>query len=101
VRAQPSVHRKDPVPDNGGDGHAVEAVRESPPEPDVVTAPAFIIEAIDAVDTGALVIATEQKEVLGELDLVCEQETNRLERLPAAVDVVAQKEVILVRWEAT
>jgi len=47
------------------------------------------------------VITTEQEEVLGVLDLVREQETDGLERLPAAVDVIAEKEVVLVRWEAT
>jgi len=101
VRAQTSVHREDPVPDDRGDRHAVEAVRESPPEADVMTALAFIKEAVETVDAGALVIATEQKEILGVLDLVGEQETDRLERLLAAVDVVSEKEVVRILWVAT
>jgi len=41
VRAQPSVHCEDLLLDDGGDGHAVEAVRESPPELDVMAALAY------------------------------------------------------------
>lgn len=39
----------------------------------------FIVEAVDSVDAGTLVVATEQEEVLGVLDLVRKKETDRLE----------------------
>jgi hypothetical protein len=51
------------------DGQAVEAVCEGPPEPDVVAPLALVVEAVDAVDGGALVVAAQQEEVLGVLDL--------------------------------
>jgi hypothetical protein len=46
------------------------------------------------------VIASQQEEVFGKLDLVAEQEQNRLERLFASVDVIAQKQVIRLGRES-
>jgi hypothetical protein len=40
------------------------------------------------------VVAPQDKEILGVLDLVRQQQTDRLERLLASVDVIAQKQVI-------
>lgn len=48
---------------------AVEAVCEGPPEPDAVPPLALIIEPIDPVDGCALVVASQEEEVLGVLDL--------------------------------
>ena len=36
----------------------------------------FVIEPVDSVNTGAFVVASQQKEVFWVLDFVCEQETN-------------------------
>jgi hypothetical protein len=83
------VHGKDLLVDNGRNGEAVEAVGECLPELDVVTALALVVEAVDTVDRSALVVAAEDEKVLGVLDLVCEQETDGLERLLATVDIVA------------
>ena len=52
------------------------------------------VEAIDASDIGALVVAAEQEEVLGELELVAEQEEDGLEGLLSAIDVVAEAKVV-------
>ena len=46
-------------------------------------------------------VATEDEKVLGVLDLVCEQEADDLEGLLAAVDIVAQEEVVGLGGEAT
>jgi hypothetical protein len=48
---------------------AVEAVGERAPEPDVVAALALVVESVDAVDRRTLVVAAQQEEVLGVLDL--------------------------------
>lgn len=66
---EPPVHAEDLLVDEGGDGEAVEAVGEGLPEADVVAPLALVVEPIDAVDRGALVVAAEQEEVLGVLDL--------------------------------
>ena len=36
----------------------------------------FVIEPVDSVNTGAFVVASQQKEVFWVLDFVCEQEAN-------------------------
>jgi hypothetical protein len=82
------VHGEDLLVDDGGDGQAVEAVSERLPQLDVVSPFALVVETVDAVDRGALVVATEDEEVLRVLDLVREQEAYGLEGLLAAVDIV-------------
>jgi hypothetical protein len=70
IRAQTAVHGEDLLVDDSSDGQAVEAVRKCLPKLDVVAALAFVIEAIDTVDGGALMVASENEEVLRVLDLV-------------------------------
>lgn len=50
---------------------------------------------------GALVVASQQKEIFGVLDLVAEEQQDGLEALLASVDVVAKEEVVGRGWEAT
>jgi hypothetical protein len=80
--------------DDGSDREAVEAVRERLPKLDVVAAFALVVEAVDAVDGRALVVAAEQEKVLGILDLVGEEQADGLEALLAPVDVVAEEKVV-------
>lgn len=94
VRRETAVHAKNLLVNNGRDRQAVEAVGERLPQLDVVSPLALVVEAVDAVDRGALVISSQDEEVLGVLDLVSKQEADRLERLLAAVDVVAEEEVV-------
>lgn len=70
IRAQAAVHGEDLLIDDGGDRQAVEAICKSLPELDVVATLAFVIEAIDAVDGSALMVASEDEEVFRVLDLV-------------------------------
>ena len=67
---------------------------EGLPQLDRVAPLALVVEAVDAVDRRALVVAAQQEEVLRVLDLVREQQADALERCFAAVDVVAQEEVV-------
>lgn len=60
----------------------------------------LVVEAIDAVDAGALVVAAQEEEVLGVFDLVGEQEADGLQRLLAPVHIVAQEQVVTLRGEA-
>jgi hypothetical protein len=46
-------------------------------------------------------VAAKDKKVLWILDLVGEEEGDRLKGLPATVNIVAEEEVVGVRWEAT
>ncbi len=61
----------------------------------------FVVEAIDAVNTGTLVVPSEQEEVFRVLDLVGEEEADGLQRLLPAVHVVPQEKVVGLWREAT
>jgi len=83
------VHAQDLFVNEGSDGEAVEAVSEGFPEFDVVPALALVVETIDTVDGGALVVASEQEEVLRVLNLVGQQQANGLQALLASVHIVS------------
>lgn len=61
----------------------------------------FIVETVDPVDGGALVVAPEDEEVLWVFDFVGEEEADGFEALLAPVDVVAQEEVVGIGREPT
>jgi hypothetical protein len=100
VRREAAVHAEDLVVDDGGDGQAVEAVGEEPPEAHAETALALVVEAVDAVDGRALVVPPQQEEVVRVPDLVRQQQADGLDALLAAVHVVAQEQVV-GRWGKT
>jgi len=60
----------------------------------------LIVESVNTVDAGALVVSTENEEVLWVLDLVGEEEADGLETLLATVDIVPEEEVIRLGREA-
>lgn len=93
------MHGEDLLINDGSNGETVEAVGESLPELDVVSALALIVETVDTVDRGTLVVSTQNEEVLGVLDLVRKEEADGLERLLATVDVVTEEEVVSLRGE--
>lgn len=95
------MHGEDLLVNDGRNRQAIEAVRKSLPQLDVVSSLALIVEAINTVDGGAFVIAAQNEEVLGVLDLVGKEQTDRLERLLATIDVVAQEKIVGFRREST
>jgi len=101
VRAEAAVAAENLFIDYGRHGQTVEAVSECLPELYVVAALALVVEAIYPVDGGALVVASQQKEVFWVLDLVGQQQAYGLQRLLPSVHVVPKKQVIGLRWEAT
>ncbi len=60
----------------------------------------LVVEAVDAVDGGALVVPAQQEEVLGVLDLVGQQQADGLQRLLPSVHVIAQEQIVSLRREA-
>ena len=60
----------------------------------------LIVEAVDSVDGGTLVVAPEQEEVLRILDLVGQQQADGLQGLLPSVYVVAQEQVVALRRKA-
>ena len=63
---------KDLLVDDRREGEHVEDVLELLPHLDVVPPLALVVEAVDAVDRRALVVAAQKKEVFRVLDLVRE-----------------------------
>jgi hypothetical protein len=95
------VHGENLLVDDSSDRKAVEAVGESLPQLDVIATLALVVESIDTVDRGALVVAPKDEKVFGVLDLVGEEQADGLKRLFSSVDVIAKKEVVGLRREAT
>lgn len=60
----------------------------------------LVVEAVELVDLRGLVVAPQQEEVLGVLDLVGQQQHDGLDRLLPAVHIVPQEQVILLGREA-
>jgi len=101
LRGESSMHAKDFLINKSGNRETVEAVGERFPQFDVISALAFVVEAINTVNGGTLVVSSEQEEVLGVLDLVGEQQADGLETLLATVHVVTKEEVVGVGREST
>lgn len=101
VRAETAVHGEDLLINDSRDRQTVEAVRKCLPQFDVITTLALVIETVDTVDGSALMVSTQDEEVLGVFDLVCQQKANGLERLLATVHVVTKEQVVCFRGKAT
>lgn len=95
------MHGEDLLVNDGGNGQAVEAVGKCLPQLDVVASLALIVETVDAVDGGTLVVAAQDEEVLGVLDLVGQEKADGLKGLLATVDIVTEEEVVGLRREST
>jgi len=95
------VHAENLLVDNGCYWQAVEAVCKCLPQLNVVTAFAFVIEPVNPVNAGALMVSAQDEKVLGVLDLVGEQQADRLQRLLSSIDIVSQKQIIGLGWETT
>jgi len=93
------VHAEDLLVDDGCDWQTVETVRERLPQLDVVASLAFVVKSIDSVDGGALVVAAEDEEVFGVFDLVSEEEADGFEGLLASIHIVAQEQIVGLRWK--
>ncbi len=69
-RGEASMHAEDLVVYRGSNGETIEALSENFPEFYRVPSLTLVVEAIDAVDGGALVVASEEEEVLRVLHFV-------------------------------
>ena len=85
------MHAENFLVDEGGDREAIEDVAKDAPESDRVPAFAFVVETVDSIDLAALVISSQQEEVLLELDLVGQEENDCLERVLSSIDIVTKE----------
>lgn len=95
------MHAQNFIVNQGSNWHTVKNILELFPETDTVPILTLVVESINTIDLSALVIAPQQEEVLLKLDFVGQQENDRLERLLASVNVVAEEEIVGLRWVAT
>ena len=64
------MHGENLLVDDCGDWQTVEAVCERLPQLDVISPLAFVVEAVNAVNRGTLVVASQDEEIFGIFDLV-------------------------------
>lgn len=83
------MHTEDLVVYQRSDGQAVEAVSEDLPQLDSVATLALIVEPVNPIDGGTLVVSSQQEEVLWVFDLVGQQEADGLEGHLSTIDVVS------------
>ena len=93
-----AVDAEDLVFDNSGHREVLENIAELVPEVLVEARLALLEEAENAVDIGTLVVSAQQEKVLWVSNLECKEKANGFNALAAAVHVVAEKQVIRVRW---
>ena len=86
---------------DGGDGKTVENVTKGLPELDIVPATTLVVKPINTIDACTFMVSAEDEKVFWVADLEGEQETNGLDGLPAAVDIVTEKEIVCIGGEAT
>ncbi len=70
------MHRENLLVDDCCNWQAVEAIGERLPELDVIPPLTFIVESIYAVDGCALVVPTQDEEILWVLDFIREKQAN-------------------------
>jgi hypothetical protein len=85
------MHGENLLVNDGGDWQAIEAVCEGLPQLDIIPSLALIVETINAVNRGTLVVTSKDEKVFWVLNLICEKETNSLERLFASIYIISQK----------
>ena len=72
------MHGEDLLVNNCRDWQAIEAIGKGLPQFDVVPSLALIVEAVDTVDGGTLVVSSENEEILRVFDLVGQQQADGL-----------------------
>ena len=72
------MHAENLVVNEGCNWHAIEDILELFPDANRVATLALVVEAVDAIDLAALVVPSQQEEVLLEFDFVRKQQDNRL-----------------------
>jgi len=101
IGAQTTMHCEDLFVDDCCNRQAVEAIGECLPKLDIVPSLTLVVEAIDTVDRGALMVTTEDEEILRILDFVRQEKADCLKRLLASVHVITKEEIVCFWREAT
>lgn len=60
----------------------------------------LVVETVNSVDARRLVVSPQEEEVLWIEDLVCKKQADGFKRVPAAVHVVSEEEIVVRRRKA-
>jgi hypothetical protein len=82
------MHTQNLLIDQSSNWKTIEHIGEYFPELNGVPAFALIVKTINPVNLSALMIASQKKEVFWVLDFVAHQQSNRLNRLLASVNII-------------
>lgn len=85
------MHADNFIINHGTAGQTIEGIAKLFPHFDGKSTSTFIVKAIDSINAGTFVIASEQEEIFGILNLVGKEQAHHLERLFAAIDIVSQE----------
>ena len=81
--------------------HHIKQFYKASPKSYIVSSTTFIVESVYFWYILALVISTEKEDILGILDLECQEKTHCLYTLLAAIHVITEKKVIGIRYIAS
>ena len=101
IWTQPTVHGEDLLVNDSSDWQTIEAIGKGLPQLDVIPSLTLIVEPIDTINGCTLMVTTKNEEVLWVFDLVCKEQTDCLERLLASINIISQKEIVCLWWEAS
>ena len=82
------MHADNFVINDGTARQAVKGVAKLFPHFDREAATAFVVKAINPINAGTLVVASQQKEILWVFDFVGKQQRHNFQRLLSAIDVI-------------
>jgi len=91
------MHTHNLIVNDSNNWHAVEGIAECLPHLDAVSSLALIIESVESVDAGALVISSKKEEILWVLNFVGKEQADGLYALFSSINIISQEEIIALR----
>lgn len=88
------MHANNLVVDHSTTWQAVEGITKLLPHLDREAATAFIVKAINSVDSSTFMVTSQEEEVLRIFDFVGEQKTDNFKRLLSAINIVSEKQIV-------
>ena len=59
----------------------------------------LVEEAVDSVDGSALVVSSEQEEVVRVFNFVCQEKADRFDALLTSINIISEEQVVALGWE--
>lgn len=88
------MHANNLIIDHSTTWQAVEGITKLFPHLDREAATAFIVKAINSVDSSTFMVTSQEEEVLRIFDFVGEQKTDNFKRLLSTINIVSEKQIV-------